>query len=103
MKTFPFGATRQEAAHTSSHALIRTPEPTPLEPDEPGQDEVDTVLEEDADLEAEIQAALRRGHFPLRTVEVTVAAGRIVLSGHVASYYLKQVAQEMAGAGGRPV
>ena len=103
MKTLPLGVTRQETDHASSDALIRTPEPTPPEPDEPGQDEIDTVLEEEADLEAEIRAALCRGHFPLRAVEVTVAAGRIVLSGRVASYYLKQVAQEMAGTGGRPV
>lgn len=103
MKTSPLGVTRQEADHASSYALIRTPEPPPARPDEPGQDEIDTVLEEDADLEAEIRAALRRGHFPLRAVGVTVVTGRIVLSGRVASYYLKQIAQEMAGTGGRPV
>jgi osmotically-inducible protein OsmY len=39
------------------------------------------------------QALEATGYGPLRRLTVTVLARRVVLAGHVPSYYLKQVAQ----------
>jgi osmotically-inducible protein OsmY len=49
---------------------------------------------ESLDLAERVERALRAtGYPPLRAVQVTVHARRVILGGHVPTYYLKQVAQ----------
>jgi osmotically-inducible protein OsmY len=50
-----------------------------------------------ARLEQELSDRLRRaGHFELRRVSVAVDDDRVVLSGTLPSFYMKQIAQETA-------
>ena len=67
---------------------------TPVDP-EPDDDH-DPIDTHDTDLADRVRMVLSRGSFPLRSVCVTVTGGRVLLSGRVVSYYLKQVAQETA-------
>ena len=57
----------------------------------------DTLCLEDHRLAESIARALHAtGHRSLGEVQVTARAGSITLAGHVSSFYLKQVAQEIA-------
>jgi len=56
----------------------------------------DGTERDDAELEIVVRLALSSTYFPLRTVVVVVTAGRVILIGRIASFYLKQVAQETA-------
>ena len=45
----------------------------------------------------DVRIALRRsGHSELRAVEIEIADDRIIITGRVPSFYLKQMAQELA-------
>jgi len=58
---------------------------------------LDIELQEDCRLAQQVAFALSAtGYASMRTVEVAAFGGAVFLSGQVPSYYMKQVAQEIA-------